>query len=311
MAECTQCDLCENPGTLATAAEVGAVPCNVREFRKDLFTLWRCTGCGSLHCAEDADLDRYYALYPLKLQQLGLNDRIGYRNRLRLIHAQGLSSSASILDYGCGVGLFVGFLREQGLENVAGYDPFVPKYRDPRLLDSQYDVVVSYDVIEHSDEPRVFLRSLVRLVKPGGLLVIGTPNAQNVSIHRKGDPSLHVPYHRHILSQRALLALGKEAGCVPAHVYGRSFYDSLYPTVNSRFMWRYIQKTGGLLDAAVEPPRARLVLSSPDLLFFAIFGYFFPLGDNMVVSFRTSPMSLLELTPGSPGENEREHAISS
>jgi SAM-dependent methyltransferase len=169
------------------------------------------------------------------------------------------------------VGLFVEFLREQGLENATGYDPFVPKYRNPRLLEDQYDVVVSYDVIEHSDEPRVFLRSLVRLVKPGGLLVIGTPNAQNVSIHREGDPSLHVPYHRHILSQRALLALGKKAGCEPAHVYERSFYDSLYPTVNSRFMWRYIQKTGGLLDAAVEPPRTRLVLSSPDLLFFALF----------------------------------------
>jgi hypothetical protein len=69
-------------------------------------------------------------------------------------------------------------------------------------------------------------------------------------------------------------------------------------------MWRYIQKTGGLLDAAVEPPRARLVLSSPDLLFFALFGYFFPLGDNMVVSFRTSPM-------GTPGKKEGEHAISS
>lgn len=58
-------------------------------------------------------------------------------------------------------------------------------------------------------------------------------------------------------------------------------------------MWRYIQKTGGLLDAAVEPPRTGLVLRSPDLLFFAFFGYFFPRGDNVIVSFR-APTS----TPG-------------
>jgi SAM-dependent methyltransferase len=292
MAACVQCNLCEHPGTLAGASEagveVGAVACNVREFSRDLFTLWRCTGCGSLHCAEDADLDRYYARYPLKSQKLSFNDRIGYRNRWRLIQAQGLDRSARILDYGCGAGLFVGFLREQGVENAVGYDPFVPAHSDPSVLHEQYDAVVSYDVIEHSDEPRAFLRSLVRLVKPGGLLVIGTPNAENVSVSRKGDPSLHVPYHRHILSERALLALGKEAGCEPAQVYQRSFYDSLYPTVNSRFMWRYIQKTGGLLDAAVEPPRTGLVLRSPDLLFFALFGYFFPLGDNIVVSFRVS-----------------------
>lgn len=290
MASCVECNLCDEPGTLAgvaqAGAEVGAVPCNVREFSRDLFTLWRCTSCGSLHCAEDADLDRYYARYPLKTQKLTFNDRIGYRNRLRLIQKQGLTSSARVLDYGCGAGLFVGFLREQGVENANGYDPFVPEYSDQRLLDQQYDAVVSYDVIEHADDPRAFLQSLVRLVKPGGLLVIGTPNAENVSVSRKGDPSLHVPYHRHILSERVLLALGKEAGCEPSQVYERSFYDSLYPTVNSRFMWRYIEKTGGMLDAAVEPPRTDVVLRSPDLLFFAFFGYFFPLGDNIVVSFR-------------------------
>ena len=83
MATCLECNLCEEPGTLAGAsqagAEVGQVPCNVREFSADLFTLWRCTNCRSLHCAEDADLERYYARYPLKSQKLSFNDRIGYR----------------------------------------------------------------------------------------------------------------------------------------------------------------------------------------------------------------------------------------
>ncbi len=182
MAACVQCNLCEDPGTLEGAAEAGEVPCNVREFRRDLFTLWRCTGCGSLHCAEDADLDRYYAHYPLKIQKLTFSERIGYRNRLRLIQAQGLSSCARILDYGCGAGLFVEFLREQGVENAAGYDPLCTQICEiPWRLEEQYDAVVSYDVIEHSDDPRAFLRSLVSLVRPGGLLVVGTPNAQNVS----------------------------------------------------------------------------------------------------------------------------------
>jgi hypothetical protein len=61
----------------------------------------------------------------------------------------------------------------------------------------------------------------------------------------------------------------------------------MVPTVNSRFMWRYIDKAGGVLDAAVEPPRIGMVASSPDLLFLAFFGYFLPLGDNMVMIFRT------------------------
>ena len=61
MAAHTKCLLCDNPGTLAGAVDAGKVPCNVRRFQDKLFTLWRCTGCGSLHCAEDADLALYYA----------------------------------------------------------------------------------------------------------------------------------------------------------------------------------------------------------------------------------------------------------
>jgi hypothetical protein len=72
----------------------------------------------------------------------------------------------------------------------------------------------------------------------------------------------------------------------PVDIYLRSFYDSLFPTVNSRFLWRYLDKAGGVLDTAVEPPRVGLVLRSPELLFLAFFGYFLPLGDNMLVTFR-------------------------
>ncbi len=101
---------------------------------------------------------------------------------------------------------------------------------------------------------------------------------------------LHVPYHRHNIFDRATAALGYGAGCKPSQVHERSFADSLYPTVNSRFMWSYIQKTGGLLDAAVEPPRTSLVLRSPDLLFFASSG----------ISSREGTMSLSFCTPTSP-----------
>jgi SAM-dependent methyltransferase len=250
-----------------------------------VFTLWRCTGCGSVHCAEDVDLAWYYADYPLKHQKLGFGERIGYGNRLRLIRRQGVSNSHRLLDYGCGAGLFVNWLREKGLQRVFGYDAFVPAYRDPSTLKGPYDAVVSYDVIEHDDDPRGFIKRIRPLVRRGGLLVIGTPNADHISLERKADPSLHPPYHRHILSESVLLSLGREQGFEPVHIYRRSFFDSLVPTVNSRFLWSYIGETG-LLDTAVEPPRTDLILRSPKLLFFALFGYFLPAGDYILVTFR-------------------------
>ncbi len=286
MAACVTCNLCEHPGTLSEAVEVAQVPCNVRKFRDHFFTLWRCSGCGSLHCKEDPGLQTYYADYPLKYQRLAFSQRVGYANRLRLMRRQGVRNSDRILDYGCGSGIFVNYLSESGFSNVTGYDPFVAEHANPETLERLYDTVVSYDVIEHYDEPREFLCRIGRLVRSGGLLVIGTPNADHLSLSHTCDPGLHPPYHRHIFSERMLLTLARQQGLEPVDVYRRSFYDSLVPTVNSRFMWRYVEKSEGLLDAAVEPPNAKLVLRSPELMGLAFFGYWLPAGDNILVTFR-------------------------
>ncbi len=286
MSVCTACPLCDEPGTIDGAVEVGRVPCNVRRFHEEAFTVWRCTGCASLHCVEDADLPRYYRDYPLQKQRLGFHERIGYGNRLKLLEKQGFTRSQRLLDYGCGAGLFVEFLREAGVSQAFGYDAFVSSYNDPDMLRQTYDAVVSYDVIEHDDDTRGYLKRLVDLVTPGGLLIVGTPRAEGLSVARKTDPQLHMPYHRHIVSERVLLALGREQGLKPAHLYRRSFYDSFYPTVNWRFLTGMVQESGGLLDAAVEPPRKDLLWRSPQLLWWAIFGYFFPAGDTMIVTFR-------------------------
>lgn len=290
MPACNQCTLCDAPGTFATSRDVAQIPCNVRCFKDHLFTVWRCAGCGSLHCREDADLPAFYARYPIKQQKMSFHERVGYRNRLRMLRARGIGPQARIQDYGCGPGLFVDYLRKHGFDHAEGYDPFEARFSDKRILDEPFDAVVSYDVIEHDDDPRRFLRTLTDLVKPGGVLLIGTPNADHVSLARPRNPALHMPYHRHILSQNVLHALGRECGLQPEQTVLRSYFDSLIPTVNSRFMWRYLEKNG-YLDAAFEPPNSALVLRSPELLFFAFFGYFVPQHDNLVVAFRNGAAS--------------------
>lgn len=167
MAECTKCDLCAEGSTITRAAEMARVPCNVRKFKDEVFTLWRCAGCGSVHCQEDADLSGYYADYQLQRQRLTFSERIGYRNRLRLLRRHGLRPADRILDYGCGAGLFVEFLREQGFPFVSGYDPFIGRYAKKAVLEDSFDVVVSYDVIEHDDDPAAFLQRADSFVTAG------------------------------------------------------------------------------------------------------------------------------------------------
>ena len=295
MPACTTCNVCDRPAILSDTTEKQSVPCNVRAFREGVFTVWRCSNCQSLHSADDADLNHYYSDYPahrMHATQLNLITRIGCRFRLRLLMNQGITRSQRILDYGCGGGLFVRFLQEEGFSNAKGYDPFVPMHADQNTLQKKYDAVVSWDVIEHVDEPRDYFQSMVRLLSPGGLLIVGTPNANQIFLDGgPAIPELHQPYHRHILSESALVQLGQAHHLKVTHVLHRHYLDSVWPFINTRFISDYSVKTGGYIDILGEPLRLDVLLTSPSLWFKAFMGYFFHNKANMIVSFRSSEIA--------------------
>jgi SAM-dependent methyltransferase len=287
MAMNTICNLCEAPGTYAEATDVATVPCPLRRFAQDTFTVWRCKNCASLHCKEEPALVPYYRGYPRHEGQIDPGTRITLNNRLRLLKKRGLKPDSRILDFGCGGGAFVEFLKQRGYPNTVGYDAFVEKFSDRSVLSGRYDAVVSYDVIEHFDDTHEYLATTANLLDVGGLAVIGTPNADHVSLQtRPFVTELHQPYHRHILSERVLMSLAREFGFEAEHTLRRLYIDSLVPGLNTRFLWAYLDEFGGVIDPAFEPPRADIVLRSPRLVFFAFFGYFMPPKSNILVSFR-------------------------
>ncbi|MFN0123730.1 MAG: class I SAM-dependent methyltransferase [Blastocatellia bacterium] len=51
---------------------------------------------------------------------------------------------------------------------------------DAGFADHSLDVVVMYHVIEHLPSPRLALREIHRILRPGGLLVMETPNIDNI-----------------------------------------------------------------------------------------------------------------------------------
>lgn len=288
MPDCTKCNLCDTPGTLESATEVLSVPVCVEKFAGERFTVWRCSSCGSIHSKEDVDLPHYYEHYPFKNHKLDYFTKVGYRNRIAMLKKVGVTKDSSILDYGCGSGIFVDMLLDAGFTNVSGYDPFIPRFNDRSVLDRKFDVVTSYDVIEHVDNPTDYLYDLSKPLAVGGVLVLGTPNADYIRLRNKPYCAVELsqPYHRHIFSERQLFSLGTKFGLEPLSIYRRFYFDSFFPAVNTRFLWEYINRNGGFLDVCVKPLNLGMVFRSPKLMLYALLGYFWPERGNILLTYR-------------------------
>jgi 2-polyprenyl-3-methyl-5-hydroxy-6-metoxy-1,4-benzoquinol methylase len=268
--------------------ERAVVRSNVRRFRAEKFGIRRCAACQSIHAEGDVDLAHYYAAYPIFSAELDWKLNVVYGGMLRRLTRAGLKPEHRILDYGCGSGSLVRFLKARGYERTVGYDAFAEAYRDPSVLEARYDCIVSQDVIEHVDEPLDLLRQFHALVEPGGIVSIGTPDAAALDLRNADDyiHTLHQPYHRHILSADALQNAGVSCGFTVQKYYRTMYNNTLFPTMNPRFVLHYVRCNDDSFDLVTEPIQAPLRLFTPATLFFALFGFFFDRHTDIQVVFK-------------------------
>jgi len=116
--------------------------------------------------------------------------RAGQERRLNLIRRYAPLEGRHVLDAGCGVGMYAAAFRrftdaaygvdldpekiaqaaESGTNLVVAFVEALP------FAGCSFDVVLSHEVIEHVSEDRAALAEAVRVLKPGGRLVIYAPN---------------------------------------------------------------------------------------------------------------------------------------
>lgn len=264
------------------------IRCNVRAFQGQKFTVWRCPQCQSLHSENKINLAEYYANYPLNQQPFDYFRKRICQNRLNLLIRQGFQKHHSLLDYGCNQGLFLQFLQQKGYVNALGYDPYIEQYCDPQILQQQYDYITCQDVIEHTENPWQCFANLAQCLKETGKLILGTPNASEINLDQSNTFLLHLhqPYHRHIFSAEALLNLARAFSLKPVYRSKRWINDSLYPFVNTRLSWGYALALDNNIDVFCEPIQLKTLFTSPQLWFYACFGYFFPLLGNLMIVFQ-------------------------
>lgn len=133
---------------------------------------------------------------PFKRSALGTLARKWLHKRTVTELANLVQAPRRVLDIGCGTGELLEQVRKSGNPNVLGIEPSIQAARVARenrgldvrtgtleqcaLPDASIDTVLISHVLEHLPSPRVTLREVDRILRPGGAVVIWVPNAASV-----------------------------------------------------------------------------------------------------------------------------------
>ena len=123
-----------------------------------------------------------------------------------------------ILDVGCGLGYFLSAVDEgwekHGIELSAFAAERASQHgkihqgdlRSANYPDNHFDVVMLYHVLEHMLHPVEEIEEIFRVLKPGGTLIVGTPNFDSACARRYGEKyrMLHDPTHISLFSSDSL-----------------------------------------------------------------------------------------------------------
>jgi len=211
----------------------------------------------------------------------------------------GLSRPADggvLLDVGCGNGAFLARMQRLGWQ-VAGVEPdpeaaevarrhpgvyvHAGTLHDAQFRDEQFDAVTLQHVLEHVLEPVETLRECARVLRPGGSIIVITPNVESLG-HRlfgKAWRGLEPPRHVYLFNGRTLTDAAEKAGLHVLRCATTSYI--------ARWMWaasRILAKEGRLPGGSAPPgrPAHRLLGLLFQMTEYSL-AHVYPVGEELVL----------------------------
>lgn len=231
---------------------------NKTKFSLAGFSIYACENCLLYFCNPQPTKESLLNFY-LKDMETVLNDEFLKINvnryldinkretfkKIRLKFLQKYLKTGTILDCGCGVGVFVKILQDAGY-SCDGFDiskksieigkKFLGlstlEYREIDDLDKKnkrYDAVLATTLIEHLADPFFFLNSVSKVLKNNGLLVLELPMSDSLSFETMQENWFWImtPYHLFYYSRKAMQILLSK----------NNFYIVGEESLNPSWMW--------------------------------------------------------------------------
>jgi len=184
--------------------------------------LMQCSACGIVFVSPrpraDAVKPRYDEYYDNKFGTSNpRQERRSQRHVRRLNRYAG--KPGRLLEIGCGEGYFLKAARESGwhVDGIESSPPRIQRAKEWFGLELQctdihsaafqpgtFDAIAMFQWIERTHDPRALLRRVNELLKPGGVIVMSTPNVLAHALKGRDANRWHIPRHLFFFSPKTL-----------------------------------------------------------------------------------------------------------
>lgn len=223
------------------------------------FSIVRCTNCGFLFTYPRPDPDELKKYYESDeyishstakknfLTKLYLYVRkYSIRKKARLISKY--TETKNVLDFGCGTGEFLSYIRDQGVTtfgiepNPSARDFASRKYnldiyegfKSLPEVENSFDAVTLWHSLEHVDDLNTVISNIKKVIKKEGIVVVGIPNfeSKDAKIYGKYWSAYDVPRHLYHFNKASISKLFDKHGFVMIKTHPMSF-DAFYVSLLS------------------------------------------------------------------------------